>query len=101
MNAYKADLPHYVVLPDTDRERVRQSGAAYVLSVSLAGEPSRYDEGWFLTLDQGLQDVQTGRWLALTRSSKRTSPEAGNVEAAMAALRQQREVLRAQLPWYP
>ena len=101
MNAYKADLPHYVVLPDTDRERVRQSGAAYVLSVSLAGEPSRYDEGWFLTLDQGLQDVQTGRWLALTRSSKRTSPEAGNVEAAMAALRQQREVLREQLPWYP
>ncbi|MEE3381754.1 MAG: lipase family protein [Succiniclasticum sp.] len=100
-NAYKADLPHYVILPDTDQEQVTRSGADYVLTVAIAGEPSRYDEGWYLTLDQGLQDVKTGRWLALTRSSRRTSPEAGNVEAAMAALRQQRDVLQEQLPWYP
>ena len=68
------------------------------MELEFEANASREDEGWFLSLTQTLSDKENNV-LAMGSVTRRTSPEAGNIVAAMEAVREQREELLAQMPW--
>lgn len=100
LNEYKALFPNYIVVkyPEDALTALRKYKAAYLLTLEFETNASREDNSWFLTLAQTLSD-QEGRLLAAGSVAKRTSPEAGNILAAMEAVRVQRSELLKHMPW--
>ena len=80
------------------RSILQEQGADYLLILGTEAVTNRRDNSWFLTLGQQLVDKE-GHTLLATNTAKRTSPEAGNILAAMEAVRVQREELYKKLPW--
>ena len=100
LNEYKALLPNYAQIQDGSDVRavLRRCGADYLLIIRTGAVTNRRDNSWFLTLEQQLLDKE-GRTLSAGRFAKRTSPEAGNITAAMEAVRLQKQELYEKLPW--
>lgn len=100
INEYKALLPNYVIMTEGSDPRsiLQEQGADYLLILGTEAVTNRRDNSWFLTLGQQLVDKE-GHTLLATNTAKRTSPEAGNILAAMEAVRVQREELYKKLPW--
>lgn len=97
---YKALFPNYVIVNQGhDPHAILQKyGAEYLLVLGMEAVANQRDNSWFLSLEQQLLDKE-GRVLSLANIGKRTSPEAGNILAAMETVRIQREELYKKLPW--
>lgn len=100
LNEYKALFPNYTVLrgQEDDTAFSWKNGADYLLILDMEAVTSRQDNSWFLELGQQLTD-RDGNTLTVSSTGKRTSPEAGNILAAMEAVRLQRQALLEKLPW--
>jgi hypothetical protein len=61
-------------------------------------DTNQNNNNWFLTMEQTMSD-KDGNLLASGSASKRTSPLAGNILAAMEVLSVQKEELLQHLPW--
>jgi len=99
-NEYKALFPNYVVIQKKENlfEEMEKYHADYLLTVEFDAMGSRVDNSWFLTLDQVMKDRE-GNLVSAGTVGKRTSPEAGNILAAMGAVRLQKTALLQKLPW--
>ena len=100
LNEYKALFPNYIVIrPPTDPyEALRSLEADYLLVLKFHADTNQNNNNWFLTMEQTLSD-KDGNLLASGSASKRTSPLAGNILAAMEVLSVQKEELLQHLPW--
>ena len=99
LDEYKAMFPDYVVVraPLDPYEAVRTQGADYLLQLKFHADTNRYNNNWFLTVEQTVSD-KDGNVLVSGSAAKRTSPLAGNILAAMEVLGVQKAELRKQLP---
>lgn len=98
LNEYKALFPNYsVYYTDDPWKEMEDRQADYLLVLEFDANPSREDRSWFLTLSQTLSDKDGV--IAAGSVARRTSPEAGNIRAAMKAVRLQREELLKQTDW--
>jgi hypothetical protein len=100
LNEYKVLFPNYIVIrPPTDPyEALRTQEADYLLALKFHADTNQNNNNWFLTMEQTLSD-KDGNLLASGSASKRTSPLAGNILAAMEVLSVQKEELLQHLPW--
>ena len=100
LNEYKALFPNYIVIrdPEDPAKAMETDKAEYLLELEFEANASREDNSWFLSLTQTLADKE-GTVLAMGSVARRTSPEAGNILAAMEAVRKQKAELKTQLPW--
>ena len=100
LNEYKVLFPNYIVIrPPTDPyEASRSQEADYLLVLKFHADTNQNNNNWFLTMEQTLSD-KDGNLLASGSASKRTSPLAGNILAAMEVLSVQKEELLQHLPW--
>ena len=99
LDEYKAMFPDYAVVraPLDPYEAVRTQGADYLLQLKFHADTNRYNNNWFLTVEQTVSD-KDGNVLVSGSAAKRTSPLAGNILAAMEVLGVQKAELRKQLP---
>ena len=100
LNEYKALFPNYIVIrpPLDPYEAVRTQEADYLLVLKFYADTNQYNNSWFLTVEQTLSD-KDGNLLASGSASKRTSPLAGNILAALEVLSVQKTELLQNLPW--
>ena len=100
LNEYKALFPNYIVIrsPLDPYEVLRAQEADYLLLLKFHADTNQYNNNWFLTVEQTLTD-KDGSLLASGNASKRTSPLAGNILAALEVLSVQKAELLHQLPW--
>jgi len=100
LNEYKVLFPNYIVIrPPTDPyEALRSQEADYLLMLKFHADTNQNNNNWFLTMEQTMSD-KDGNLLASGSASKRTSPLAGNILAAMEVLSVQKEELLQHLPW--
>jgi hypothetical protein len=100
LNEYKVLFPNYIVIrPPTDPyEALRTQEADYLLMLKFHADTNQNNNNWFLTMEQTMSD-KDGNLLASGSASKRTSPLAGNILAAMEVLSVQKEELLQHLPW--
>jgi hypothetical protein len=100
LNEYKALFPNYIVIrpPADPYEVLRTQEADYLLALKFHADTNQNNNNWFLTMEQTLSD-KDGNLLAFGSASKRTSPLAGNILAAMEVLSVQKEELLQHLPW--
>lgn len=100
LNEYKALFPNYIVIrpPADPYEALRTQEADYLLVLRFNADTNQNNNNWFLTIEQTLSD-KDGNLLASGSASKRTSPLAGNILAAMEVLSVQKEELLQHLPW--
>ena len=100
LNEYKALFPNYIVIrpPLDPYEALRTQEADYLLVLKFYADTNQYNNSWFLTVEQTLSD-KDGNLLASGSASKRTSPLAGNILAALEVLSVQKTELLQNLPW--
>lgn len=100
LNEYKALFPNYIVIrpPLDPYEALRTQEADYLLVLKFHADTNQYNNSWFLTVEQTLSD-KDGNLLASGSASKRTSPLAGNILAALEVLSVQKTELLQNLPW--
>ena len=100
LNEYKALFPNYVVVrsPLDPYEAVRLHEADYLLQVKFDAVTNQYNNNWFLTVEQILSD-KNGNVLSSESVSRRTSPLAGNILAAMEVISAQKAELLRQMSW--
>ena len=100
LNEYKAVFPNYIVMrpPLDPYEALRTQEADYLLMLKFHADTNQYNNNWFLTVEQTLSD-KDGNLLASGSVSKRTSPLAGNILAALEVLSVQKTELLQHLPW--
>ena len=100
LDEYKAMFPGYVAVraPLDPYEAMRAQGADYLLQLKFHADTNQYNNNWFLTVEQTVSD-KDGNVLVSGSASKRTSPLAGNILAAMEVLGVQKAELMKQLPW--
>lgn len=100
LNEYKALFPNYTVIRSEENiaDTLQQQKADYLLILDMGAITNQRNNSWFLELGQQLTDKE-GQTLTLSSTGKRTSPEAGNILAAMEAVRVQRTALLEKLPW--
>ena len=100
LNEYKALFPNYVVVrsPLDPYEAVRLHEADYLLQVKFDAVTNQYNNNWFLTVEQTLSD-KNGNVLSSESVSRRTSPLAGNILAAMEVISAQKAELLRQMSW--
>ena len=77
---------------------MRTQEADYLLVLRFHADTNQNNNNWFLTIEQTLSD-KDDNLLASGSASKRTSPLAGNILAAMEVLSVQKEELLQHLPW--
>ncbi len=100
LNEYRALFPNYVVVrsPQDPYEAMRTHEADYLLQVKLDAVTNQYNNNWFLTVEQTLSD-KNGNVLSSDSASRRTSPLAGNILAAMEVVGVQKAELLRQMFW--
>ena len=100
LNEYKAIFSNYVVVhfPLDPYEAMYSQAADYLLQVKFDAVTNQYNNNWFLTVEQTMSDKEGSVLLADT-ASKRTSPLAGNILAAMEVIGIQKTELLRQMPW--
>lgn len=99
LNEYKALFPNYIVIrpPLDPYEAMHTQEADYLLQVKFAAVTNQYNNNWFLTVEQTLSD-KNGNVLLSDSASRRTSPLAGNILAAMEVIGVQKTELLRQMP---
>ena len=100
LNEYKALFPNYVVVrsPSDPYEAMHAQAADYLLQVKFDAVTNQYNNNWFLTVEQTLSD-KNGNVLLSDSASRRTSPLAGNILAAMEVIGVQKTELLRQMSW--
>ena len=100
LNEYRSLFPNYEVVraPLDPYEAMHTQAADYLLLLKFHADTNRYNNNWFLTIEQTLSD-KNGTVLATGSAAKRTSPLAGNILAAMEVLGVEKAELIKQLPW--
>lgn len=100
LNEYKTLFSNYIVVrtPLDPYEAMRTYNADYLLTLKFHADTNQYNNNWFLTMEQTLSD-KDGNLLASGTASKRTSPLAGNILAAMEVLRVQKAELLRKFSW--
>ena len=100
LNEYKALFPNYIVIrpPLDPYEALRTQEADYLLVLKFHADTNQNNNNWFLTAEQTLSD-KDGNMLASGSASKRTSPLAGNILAALEVLGVQKAEVLQNLPW--
>ena len=100
LNEYKALFPNYVVVrsPQDPYEAMRTKGADYLMQVKFDAVTNQYNNNWFLTVEQTVTD-KNGNVLLADTASRRTSPLAGNILAAMEVIGVQKTELLRQMYW--
>ncbi len=100
LNEYRALFPNYVVVrsPLDPYEAMRTHEADYLLQVKFDAVTNQYNNNWFLTVEQTLSD-KNGNVLSSDSASRRTSPLAGNILAAMEVIGVQKAELLRQMSW--
>ena len=100
LNEYKALFPNYIVVrsPLDPYEAMHTHEADYLLQVKFDAVTNQYNNNWFLTVEQTLSD-KNGNVLSSDSASRRTSPLAGNILAAMEVISAQKAELLRQMFW--
>lgn len=100
LNEYKDMFPNYVIVrPPLDPYKAMHTQEAdCLLQVKLNAVTNQYNNNWFLTVEQTLLD-KNGNVLVSGSASRRTSPLAGNILAAMEVIGVQKAELRRRMPW--
>ena len=100
LNEYKALFPNYIVVrsPLDPYEAMRTYDADYLLQVKFDAVTNQYNNNWFLTVEQTVSD-KNGNVLASGSASRRTSPLAGNILAAMEVTGAHKTELLRQMSW--
>jgi hypothetical protein len=100
LNEYKALFPNYVVVrsPQDPYEALHTQAADYLLQVKFDAVTNQNNNNWFLTVEQTVTD-KNGNVLLADTASRRTSPLAGNILAAMEVIGVQKTELLRQMPW--
>ena len=100
LNEYKAMFPNYVVArsPLNPYEAMHTQAADYLLQIKFDAVTNQYNNNWFLTVEQTLSD-KNGNVLSSDSTSRRTSPLAGNILAAMEVVGVQKTELLRQMFW--
>lgn len=100
LNEYKALFPNYVVVrsPQDPYEAVHTQAVDYLLQVKFDAVTNQNNNNWFLTVEQTVTD-KNGNVLLADTASRRTSPLAGNILAAMEVIGVQKTALLRQMPW--
>ena len=100
LNEYKALFPNYIVVrsPLDPYEAMHTHKADYLLQVKFDAVTNQYNNNWFLTVEQTLSD-KNGNVLSSDSASRRTSPLAGNILAAMEVISAQKAELLRQMFW--
>ena len=100
LNEYKALFPNYVVVrsPQDPYEAMHTQAADYLLQVKFDAVTNQNNNNWFLTVEQTVTD-KNGNVLLADTASRRTSPLAGNILAAMEVIGVQKTELLRQMPW--
>ena len=100
LNEYKALFPNYVVVrsPQDPYEALHTHAADYLLQVKFDAVTNQNNNNWFLTVEQTVTD-KNGNVLLTDTASRRTSPLAGNILAAMEVIGAQKTELLRQMPW--
>ena len=100
LNEYKALFPNYVVVrtPQDPYEALHTQAADYLLQVKFDAVTNQNNNNWFLTVEQTVTD-KNGNVLLADTASRRTSPLAGNILAAMEVIGVQKAELLRQMPW--
>ena len=100
LNEYKALFPNYVVVrsPQDPYEALHTQAVDYLLQVKFDAVTNQNNNNWFLTVEQTVTD-KNGNVLLAATASRRTSPLAGNILAAMEVIGVQKTELLRQMPW--
>ena len=100
LNEYRALFPNYVVVrsPQDPYEAMNTQAADYLLQVKFDAVTNQNNNNWFLTVEQTVSD-NNGSVLLADTASRRTSPLAGNILAAMEVIGVQKTELLRQMPW--
>ena len=100
LNEYKAMFPNYVVVrsPLDPYEAMHAHKADYLLQVRFDAVTNQNNNNWFLTVEQTVSD-RNGNVLVSDSASRRTSPLAGNILAAMEVIGVQKAELLRQMSW--
>ena len=100
LNEYKALFSNHVVVrsPQDPYEAMHTQAADYLLQVKFDAVTNQNNNNWFLTVEQTVTD-KNGNVLLTDTASRRTSPLAGNILAAMEVIGAQKTELLRQMPW--
>ena len=100
LNEYKAMFPNYVVVrPPLDSYKAMHTHEAdYLLQVRFDAVTNQNNNNWFLTVEQTVSD-KNGNVQVSDSASKRTSPLAGNILAAIEVIGVQKAELLRQMSW--
>ena len=100
LNEYKAMFPNYVVVrsPLDSYKAMHTHQADYLLQVRFDAVTNQNNNNWFLTVEQTVSD-KNGNVLVSDSASKRTSPLAGNILAAIEVIGVQKAELLRQMFW--
>jgi hypothetical protein len=100
LNEYRNLFPNYIVVrsPLDPYEAMNTHGADYLLQVKFDAVTNQYNNNWFLTVEQTLSD-KNGNVLSSCSVSRRTSPLAGNILAAMEVISAQKAELLRKMSW--
>ncbi len=100
LNEYKALFPNYVVVrsPQDPYEAMHTQAADYLLQVKFDAVTNQNNNNWFLTVEQTVSD-KNGSVLVSDSASRRTSPLAGNILAAIEVIGVQKAELLRQMSW--
>ena len=100
LNEYRNLFPNYIVVrsPLDPYEAMHTHGADYLLQVKFDAVTNQYNNNWFLTVEQTLSD-KNGNVLSSCSVSRRTSPLAGNILAAMEVISAQKAELLRKMSW--
>lgn len=100
LNEYRDLFPNYIVVrsPLDPYEAMHTHEADYLLQVKFDAVTNQYNNNWFLTVEQTLSD-KNGNVLSSCSVSRRTSPLAGNILAAMEVISAQKAELLRKMSW--
>ena len=100
LNEYKALFPNFIVVrsPRDPYEAMRRYEADHLLQIKFDAVTNQNNNNWFLTVEQTVSD-KNGNVLLSDTASRRTSPLAGNILAAMEVIGVQKTELLRQMPW--
>ena len=110
-NEYQFMLPRYIIVDenfDLDgedafnirklSETAKKIGADYILIIAIDGKSRNNSKKWYIDMNQSIFDSD-GKMLSINNVAKYVSPVAGNIQATIFALEENRKELEKIMPF--